>query len=159
MKTVWAASVAFALAGTAALAGAAGAAEYEVQMLNRGADGQVMAFEPAYLEVAPGDTVRFVATNPGHNTETIAGMVPEGAEGWKGEFNDEVTVTLTEEGIYGYRCMPHYGMGMVGVVVVGDGSGNAEAAAAVSHPGRAGQRMAELLQQSSVEQTADAASQ
>src|SRR3978361_2244782 len=39
----------------------ASAAEFEVDMVNKGADGSVMAFEPALTKVAVGDTVHFVA--------------------------------------------------------------------------------------------------
>jgi hypothetical protein len=28
-------------------------------------------------------------------------------------------VTLTEDGVYGIRCTPHYGVGMVALIVVG----------------------------------------
>ena len=38
-----------------------------------------MVFEPALVKVAPGDTVKFVATDKGHNAETIKGMLPDGA--------------------------------------------------------------------------------
>ena len=44
-------------------------------MLNKGAEG-AMVFEPALVKVAPGDTVKFVATDKGHNAETIKGMLP-----------------------------------------------------------------------------------
>ena len=43
-----------------AAAGVASAAEFEVKMLNKGAKG-AMVFEPDFLKVAPGDTVKFVA--------------------------------------------------------------------------------------------------
>ena len=45
-----------AIAALLALAGAARAAEVEVLMLNKGAEG-VMVFEPAFVKIAPGDTV------------------------------------------------------------------------------------------------------
>ena len=48
-------------------------------MLDKGTEG-VMVFEPALVKIAPGDTVKFVATNKGHNAETIKGMLPEGAD-------------------------------------------------------------------------------
>ncbi len=54
------------------------AAEIEVKMLNKGAEGP-MVFEPALLKIAPGDVVKFLPTNKGHNAETIKGMLPEGA--------------------------------------------------------------------------------
>ena len=57
----------------------AGLAEtFEIQMLNKGETGR-MVFEPAYLAVAPGDTVTFVPASKGHNAETIKGMIPDGA--------------------------------------------------------------------------------
>jgi pseudoazurin len=92
---------------------------HEVQMLNRGEAG-TMVFEPAQLRVAPGDTVRFVAADGGHNAETIDGMIPDGAEAFSGRINEEIEVTLTEEGLYAIRCTPHYAMGMVMTIAVGD---------------------------------------
>jgi pseudoazurin len=121
------------------------AADHEVKMLNMGGDGQRMVFEPAYLEIEPGDTVTFVATDPSHNSEIIAGMLPEGAEGWKSRINEKVTVTFDQEGVYGYKCLPHYAMGMVGVIRVGTDVANLEEMRAVRHPGQAAKRMAELL--------------
>jgi plastocyanin len=38
-----------------------------------------MVFEPALVKIEPGDTVKFVAANKGHNAETIKGLLPEGA--------------------------------------------------------------------------------
>ncbi len=127
------------------------AAEYEVQMLNKGPDGQAMVFEPAFLVVEPGDTVTFVPTDKGHNSETIPGMLPEGAEAWKGRINDEVTVTFDVPGLYGYKCTPHYPLGMVGLIQVGDAVPNLADAELVKHPGRAAQRMHELLEQVSAD--------
>lgn len=119
------------------------AADFEVQMLNRGEAG-AMVFEPAFLRVAPGDTVTFVPTDRSHNAESIGGMTPEGAEPFKGRMNEAVAVTFEKEGIYGYKCLPHYAMGMVGVVVVGDPENLAEAAK-VSHPGKARAVMGDLM--------------
>lgn len=119
----------------AAATAAAQAAEHEVRMLNKGAAG-VMVFEPALVRAAPGDTVRFVPADRSHNAETIPGMLPQGAQGFKGKMNEEVAVTLTTEGVYGVKCAPHYGMGMVALVIVGEPSDTAEAQA-VRHPGKA----------------------
>lgn len=139
------------LAGTAGLllalaAAPALAADHEVKMLNRGAAG-MMVFEPAYLEIAPGDTVTFVATDKSHNAEIIEGMLPTGAEPFKGAMNKDLTVTFETAGLYGYKCLPHYTMGMVGLVKVGDGGANLDAAQAVKHPGKAGTVMAALFDQ------------
>ena len=103
------------------LSGSVLAESHEVQMLNTGADG-VMVFEPAVLSINPGDSVTFKATNPGHNSESMAGMKPEGAEGWQGGMGQEVTVTFDQDGVYVYQCTPHLMMAMVGVIKVGSGS-------------------------------------
>jgi pseudoazurin len=126
-----------------ALALPASAAEFEVKMLNKGAEG-AMVFEPSLLKIAPGDTVKFLATDKTHNAESIAGMLPEGAKNFVGKINEETTVTFEQPGIYGIKCLPHYGMGMVAMVVVGTPA-NEEQAKAVTHPGRARQIFAGLF--------------
>ena len=113
MKAITLGTVALLLLGAAA-----GAAEIEVKMLDKGTEG-VMVFEPALVKIAPGDTVKFVATNKGHNAETIKGMLPEGADPFVGKVNQEIAVTFDKPGVYGVKCLPHYAMGMVGLVVVG----------------------------------------
>jgi pseudoazurin len=136
----------FAVAVSALLASvAANAAEHEVKMLNKGADG-IMVFEPNVVKVAPGDSVHFVAADKGHNVESIDGMIPEGAAPFKGEMNKDVTVTLDKPGVYGFKCKPHYGMGMVGLIVVGEPV-NKTAAAAVEQKGKAKKKFEDLLGQ------------
>lgn len=127
-----------ALAALSLLAVPAVAADYQVHMLNKGADGTTMVFEPALTKIAVGDTVTFLATDRGHNAETIPGMLPEGAEAFKGSMGKDVTVTFTVPGAYGVKCLPHFGMGMVALVVVGEGpAANAEAAKSVNTPPKA----------------------
>ncbi|MBI1416708.1 MAG: pseudoazurin [Limimaricola sp.] len=92
---------------------------YEVRMLNRGEAG-LMVFEPATISIAVGDTVHFVAADRGHNVELISGMAPEGAADFKGQIGKDLDVTFTEPGFYGVKCVPHFAMGMVGVIRVGD---------------------------------------
>jgi pseudoazurin len=92
---------------------------FEVKMLNRNDTGP-MPFEPDYLVIQPGDTVKFLATDPGHNAATIAGMIPEGGKKFVGKINQEIEVTLTEEGVWGIKCSPHYTMGMAMLIQVGD---------------------------------------
>ncbi|MFU0504457.1 pseudoazurin [Pseudaminobacter sp. NGMCC 1.201702] len=127
------------------MAGSIQAAEHEVHMLNKGAAG-AMVFEPSFVQAAPGDTIRFIPTDKTHNAETIKGMVPDGAEPFKGKINEEVTVTLDKEGVYGVKCTPHYGMGMVALVVVGKPL-NLEAAKAVRQTGKAKPAFAGLFGQ------------
>ncbi|WP_062015617.1 pseudoazurin [Aureimonas sp. AU4] len=135
---------AFALVlGLLALPGAGHAAEIEVKMLNLGAKGP-MVFEPDFVRAAPGDTVVFVPTDAGHNAESVPGMLPEGVPPFKSGFNKEYRLTVEKPGVYGIKCTPHYGMGMVALVAVGEPV-NLEAAKAVKHPGRAGQVFQQLL--------------
>jgi pseudoazurin len=108
------------LALAALMSSAAFAETFEVQMLNKGSDGERMVFEPAFVQAAPGDTIRFLASDKGHNAETIDGMMPEGAAGFGGKINEEFEVTLDAEGVYGVMCKPHYAMGMVMTIAVGD---------------------------------------
>jgi pseudoazurin len=124
------------------------AAEFEVKMLNKGSDGQVMMFEPAFLRVQPGDTVRFVPTDKGHDAETIPGMLPDGAQPFKGKLSEELKVTFQTPGLYGYRCLPHFGMGMVGLIAVGNAAPNLDAVRQVKIPPAPAKRMAALLDQS-----------
>ena len=122
------------------------AADHQVMMLNRDSEGRVMQFEPAFLKIAVGDTVTFIATDKTHNSESIAKAIPAGATGWKGKINEEVTVTFEVEGFYAYKCLPHVGMGMVGLIQVGD-TGAPDAAIAATVPGKGKTRMAELITQ------------
>jgi pseudoazurin len=124
---------------------AANAAEFEVKMLNKGSDGTPMAFEPAMITIEPGDTVHFIATDKGHDALSIPGMIPEGAESFEGKISQDVSVTFTVPGVYGYKCRPHYALGMVGLVVVGE-SVNLDAAMAVRHVGKAKKVFAELFE-------------
>lgn len=135
------------------MAGGSFAAEIEVKMLNRGADG-VMVFEPALVKVAPGDTVKFVATDKGHNAETIKGMLPADAMAFLGKNGEDVAVTFAKPGVYGVKCLPHYGMGMVALVVVGIPE-NVDAAKTITQPGKAKQVMAGLFGRLAAAKTAE----
>lgn len=99
------------------ISGTAMAAEHVVEMKNAGADG-AMVFEPGFVKAEPGDTVKFVPVDPAHNSVSVE--VPEGAEGWQGAINKEITVTLDEEGVYVYKCTPHAPLNMAGVIQVGE---------------------------------------
>jgi pseudoazurin len=132
MKSAFVVAAAFA---ALMLATSAQAADHQVQMLNKGDKG-TMVFQPDFVQAAPGDTVTFVPTDKGHDVQSIKGMIPDGAEPFKGKMNEQVTVTLDKEGVYGVKCVPHYGMGMVALIVVGKPV-NLEQAEAVKHPGKA----------------------
>jgi pseudoazurin len=138
-------SAALALATTLLVSAPAFAANFEVHMLNKGEAGS-MVFEPALTKVAVGDTVTFIPTDKGHNAETIPGMLPDGAEAFKGGIGKEIAVTFTAPGVYGVKCLPHFAMGMVALVVVGDTPpANLEAAKAAQVPPLAKKRLDPLF--------------
>ena len=141
LKTLMAATAMLALAAAPAMA-----ANFEVHMLNKGETG-AMVFEPALVKIAPGDTVTFIPTDKGHNAETIKEILPEGAETFKGGMGKEVVATFTTPGLYGVKCAPHYGMGMVALVVVGDAPANLDAAKAAKTPKKVTERLAPLYEQ------------
>lgn len=83
-------------------------------------EGVVTQWKPMVTFAKVGDTVRF-KNMTGHDTETIEGMIPEGATPWKAKLGEEgFSATLDKEGAWIYKCNPHVTTGMVGVVVVGD---------------------------------------
>ena len=125
------------------LAGGAEAADHQIQMLNKGEKGN-MVFQPDFVQAAPGDTITFVATDKGHDAESVKGMIPDGAEPFKGKMSEGFTVTLDKEGVYGVKCTPHYGMGMVALIVVGKPV-NLEQAKAVKQVGKPKKVFAALL--------------
>ena len=135
------------------LAGSARAAEVEVKLLNKGTEGGVMVFEPAFVKIAPGDTVKFVSTDKGHNAESIKGMLPEGAAPFAGKNNEDIAVKFEKEGVYGIKCLPHYAMGMVAMIVVGQ-PGNVDQAKAVPQVGKAKQVFAALFDKLEASKTA-----
>ena len=129
-----------------ALAGAGFAAEHEVHMLNKGEAG-TMVFEPAFVKAEPGDTIHFIPTDKSHNVEAIKEILPEGVEVFKSKINEEYTLTVTEAGLYGVKCTPHFAMGMVALIQVGDAPTNLEAAKTAKLPKKARERMdAEIAQ-------------
>lgn len=133
-----------ALIGTALMTALGGpiasAAEFEVHMLNKGKDG-AMVFEPSSIKIAKGDTVTFVATDKSHNAEAIDGLIPAEAKPFKGKMNETVKVTFDTEGAYAVKCAPHFGMGMVGLVVVGEAPSNLDALKTAKIPKKAKDRL------------------
>jgi len=128
------------LAAAALLAVPAQAADFEIKMLNKGADGLPMVFEPSFLKIAPGDTVTFVATDKGHDVQAIPDLIPAGAEPFKGKMGETLAVTFTVPGAYVVKCAPHFAMGMIAVIEVGDAPANLEIVKAARLPGQAKKR-------------------
>ena len=106
-------SLVAALLGASVLLSSAVMAENHV-ITTKGA-----AFSPIVIKVAPGDTVSWENMNT-HITESIGEYLPAGAEGWISNMGESFTTPpLTVEGAYIYKCTPHWGMAMGGVIIVG----------------------------------------
>jgi pseudoazurin len=79
---------------------------------------QGLKYEPLVIMIAPGDTVAWENMSS-HDTQAFAELIPEGAEVWHSSMGENYQRTFTQEGIYVYKCTPHIGAGMGGVVIVG----------------------------------------
>ena len=104
---------------------------HTIEMKNAGEDG-TMVFEPGVIKVSVGDTINFVLTDQLHNSASLPGMIPAGAEPWTGGINQEISITLDKEGVYVYNCTPHAMMAMVGVIQVGEATNIDEIKSAAS---------------------------
>jgi pseudoazurin len=124
---------------------AARAAEHVIEMRNKDNAGQTMAFEPSFLKVEVGDSVKFVPADKGHNAESVTEVWPEGAPFIKGAFNAEVVFKAEKEGLYAVKCLPHFGMGMVALVQAGKPA-NLEKMKAYKAPGVSQKRLAAALE-------------
>ncbi|MCV6575933.1 MAG: pseudoazurin [Cohaesibacter sp.] len=126
---------------------------FEVQMLNKDPENKKNKniFKPAFLKINVGDTVKFISVDKGHNSQSVKGMLPEGAKKWKSKISKDFEITFDVEGTYGYKCTPHYSMGMVGVIVVGDGSSNLDAAKSAKAPKKAAKAFAPLFEQAAAQ--------
>ncbi len=143
MRSLWRLS-AFLL--SLGLAQAVSAAEVVVEMLNRDkATNTANVYKPALVKVAKGDTVKWVATNPGHNVAFVSGGVPAGVALFTSGFAKEVKYKFDKPGIYLYKCTPHLGLGMVGLVVVGNDKSNLAAVKAAYVPPLAKKRLEPLF--------------
>ena len=96
------------------------AEDMTIEMLNKRDDGAKMVYSEDIARIDVGDTITWTPTSKGHNVEFIAGP-----DGWdapkKSKNNKEVSITFDMPGVYLYQCTPHKSMGMIALVVVGDG--------------------------------------
>ena len=103
-----------------AMATPALAEDMTIDMLNKREDGAKMVYSEDIARIDVGDTITWLPTSKGHNVEFIAGP-----DGWdapkKSKLSKEVAITFDTPGVYLYQCTPHKTMGMIAVVVVGDG--------------------------------------
>ena len=110
-----------------ALATPALAEDMTIDMLNKREDGAKMVYSADIARIDVGDTITWVPTQKGHNVEFIAGP-----DGWdapkKSKLGKEVAITFDTPGVYLYQCTPHKSMGMIALVVVGDGDNDVSGA-------------------------------
>lgn len=117
------------------------AAEIEVKMLNKGANGDAMVFEPQAVKANVGDVIVFVPVDKGHDAAAVKGMIPEGVTEFKGKMNETLKVTIDKEGAFVVKCTPHLGMGMVALIVAGDAPSNLDAIKTGKLPKKARERL------------------
>jgi len=96
---------------------AVNAKDYEVKLLTTDTNGQNMVMSPGYLKISSGDTVTFVPSDPSHNVESLS--IPAKAEPFSSKMGKKFTHTFDKDGVYLYKCTPHFALGMLGVIQVG----------------------------------------
>ena len=116
MKTLYFYLAVFAAVFTVSAANA----DVTIEMLNKRDDGAKMVYSQDITRIEVGETITWVPTSKGHNVEFIAGP-----DGWKlpkkSKLNKVVEMQFDTPGVYLYQCSPHKTMGMIAIVVVGDG--------------------------------------
>ena len=77
-------------------------------------------FEPNYLWLKPGDSLRFLNSMGNHTVKTVSGIWPEGVEKVDIAHQQQYDVVLTKPGVYGFKCKVHSRHLMFALVIVGD---------------------------------------
>ena len=134
----------FALFAFILLGNIAHAKTVEIEMLNKDSSGRRMVYSQELVAIDTGDKITWKPTSKGHNVEIVA--VPEGFDiPKKSRNNKEVTIEFTVPGIYYYWCTPHKGMGMIGLVVVGNDTSNKDDIAKAKALGKSKKKLKSLL--------------
>lgn len=103
------------------------AEDMTIEMLNKRDDGAKMVYSEDIARIDVGDTITWTPNSKGHNVEFIAG--PDGWEApKKSKLSKEYAFTFDTPGVYLYQCTPHKSMGMIAIVVVGDGDNDISSA-------------------------------
>jgi len=120
---------------SALAAQAASAAEVTVDMLTFDKETKTNnLFKPGIVRINKGDTVKWIAKQAGHNVAFVPNAVPAGVPAFSSPMGKDVTFKFDVPGVYLYKCTPHSGMGMVGLVVVGNDKSNLAAVKAAYLP-------------------------
>ena len=120
----------------------ASAADMTIEMLNKDANGNKMVFSEEIARVDIGDIITWIPTAKGHNVEMISS--PNDIK-LKSKNGKEVKISFDKAGIYYYWCTPHKGMGMIGLVVVGNDTSNIDQIAKAKAMGKSKKKLKKLL--------------
>ena len=132
----------FTVIATLLISTSASAADMTIEMLNKDADGSKMVFSEEIARVDIGDIITWIPTTKGHNVEMISS--PNDMK-LKSKNGKEVKISFDKAGIYYYWCTPHKGMGMIGLVVVGNDTSNIDQIAKAKAMGKSKKKLKKLL--------------
>ena len=118
------------------------AANISIEMLNKDANGNRMVYSQEVAKIDVGDTVIWLPASKGHNVEIISS--PNKMK-FKSKNGKEAKITFDTPGIYYYWCTPHKGMGMIGLVIVGDDLSNIDDIASAKAMGKSKKKLKNLL--------------
>ena len=118
------------------------AADVKIEMLNKDSEGNRNVYSDEIVRVEVGDTVTWLPTSKGHNVEMVAS--PNKMK-FKSKNNKEASITFDTPGIYYYWCTPHKGMGMIGLIVVGNDLSNIDDVAGAKATGKSKKKLKKLL--------------
>ena len=118
------------------------AADVTIEMLNKDADGNRMVYSQEIAKIEVGDTITWLPSSKGHNVEMI--LSPNDME-FKSKNGKEAKITFATPGIYYYWCTPHKGMGMIGLVVVGNDLSNVDDIASAKAIGKSKKKLKALV--------------
>ena len=118
------------------------AADVTIEMLNKDADGNRMVYSQEIAKIEVGDTVIWLPASKGHNVEMISS--PNDMK-FKSKNGKEAKITFDTPGLYYYWCTPHKGMGMIGLVVVGNDLSNVDDIASAKAIGKSKKKLKALL--------------
>ncbi|NQZ24591.1 MAG: pseudoazurin [Colwellia sp.] len=94
------------------------AKEHTVKLLTQGSNGKMMVFEPMFIKISVGDTINFVPSDASHNAQSFS--VPSDKSSFNTPYGKPTKVTFTETGAVLVKCLPHFALGMIAVVQVGE---------------------------------------
>ena len=118
------------------------AADVTIEMLNKDADGNRMVYSQEIAKIEAGDTVTWLPASKGHNVEIISS--PNKMK-FRSKNSKEAKIIFDTPGIYYYWCTPHKGMGMIGLVVVGNDLSNIDDIASAKAIGKSKKKLKALL--------------